>query len=357
MKIEQLENYIIFPNNTVVEAMQKIDSNGRGILFIVDELHKLLGVATDGDIRRWIIKTGKLNAKIETVMNPKPKYIFRKNINEAKKYMDENSITAIPVITSKGVISDIIFSNTEYSAEKNREKKLKSVPVVIMAGGKGTRLYPYTKILPKPLIPIGDIPIMERIIDKFRDFGVIDFYATINYRKNMIKSYFTDTEKDFEIKYVEENQPLGTAGSLRLIEEDFEQPFIVTNCDVLIHADYEDIYRYHIESENELTIVAALKNIVVPYGVISTSENGIVKSMEEKPKLSYFINTGMYILNPAVKNDIPQNTFYHMTDLTEKLLKANRKVGMYPISEDSFLDMGEFEEMHRMEKKLHLETK
>lgn len=186
--------------------------------------------------------------------------------------------------------------------------------------------------------------------------GVTDFYATVNYRKNMIKSYFTDTAKDYEIQYVEENQPLGTAGSLRLIEEDFEQPFIVTNCDILIHADYEDVYRYHRESGNELTIVSALKNIVVPYGVIHSSENGAVQSMEEKPKLSYFVNTGMYILNPELKKEIPENTFYHMTDLTDKLLKENRKVGMYPISEDSFLDMGEFEEMHRMEKKLDLKS-
>ena len=178
----------------------------------------------------------------------------------------------------------------------------------------------------------------------------------VNYRKNMIKSYFTDTAKDYEINYVEENQPLGTAGSLRLIEEEFEQPFIVTNCDILIHADYEDVYRYHRESGNELTIVSALKNIVVPYGVIHSSENGAVQSMEEKPKLSYFVNTGMYILNPELKKEIPENTFYHMTDLTDKLLKENRKVGMYPISEDSFLDMGEFEEMHRMEKKLDLKS-
>ena len=238
---------------------------------------------------------------------------------------------------------DILFEQEQKIEVREGSLSLDKVPVVIMAGGKGTRLYPYTKILPKPLIPIGDIPIMERIIDKFRDVGVTDFYATVNYRKNMIKSYFTDMVKDYEIKYVEENQPLGTAGSLRLIEEEFEQPFIVTNCDILIHADYEDVYRYHRESGNELTIVSALKNIVV-------------QSMEEKPKLSYFVNTGMYILNPELKKEIPEDTFYHMTDLTDKLLKENRKVGMYPISEDSFLDMGEFEEMHRMEKKLDLKS-
>ena len=163
-------------------------------------------------------------------------------------------------------------------------------------------------------------------------------------------------ERDYSIHYVEEDKPLGTAGSLQLIQNKFEKPFIVTNCDILIHADYEDIYRYHKESGNELTIVTALKNIVVPYGVVHSSENGVVQSMEEKPKLSYFVNTGMYILNPELKKEIPEDTFFHMTDLTDKLLKENRKVGMYPISEDSFLDMGEFEEMRRMEEKLNLKA-
>ena len=132
--------------------------------------------------------------------------------------------------------------------------------------------------------------------------------------------------------------------------------FHVTNCDILIHADYADIYKYHIESGNELTIVSALKNIVVPYGVIHSKENGMITSMEEKPKLSYFVNTGMYILNPDLLKEIPFDTFFHMTDLTDMLLKERKKVGMYPISEDSFLDMGEFEEMHRMEKKLNLKS-
>lgn len=227
---------------------------------------------------------------------------------------------------------------------------------MIMAGGKGTRLYPYTKILPKPLIPIGDIPIMERIIGKFCEFGTTQFYATVNYRKNMIRSYFSEISKTYSLEYVEEDKPLGTAGSLQLIKEEFSQPFIVTNCDILIHADYEDIYRYHKEAGNELTIVTALKNIEVPYGVIHSSENGAVQSMEEKPKLSYFVNTGMYILNPALKKEIPEDTFFHMTDLADKLLAENRRVGMYPISEDSFLDMGEFEEMHRMEEKLNLKS-
>ena len=356
MKTEQLITFLIYPESTVVEAMQKIDANAKGILFVADKNRKLVGVITDGDIRRWLIKTGDLQGIVERIMNKNPKVIYRKDIALAKEFMVKHAITALPVVNAKGIISDILFRGVIEEEERKAGHSLEEVSVVIMAGGKGTRLYPYTKVLPKPLIPIGDIPIMERIIDKFRDYGVKNFFATVNYRKNMIKSYFSEALMDCEIAYVEEDKPLGTAGSLSLIEQEFEKPFIVTNCDILIHADYDDIYRYHEEAGNELTIVTALKNIVVPYGVVHSTENGAIQSMEEKPKLSYFVNTGMYILNPELLKDIPQDTFFHMTDLANKLLAEGRKVGMYPISEDSFLDMGEFEEMHRMETKLNLKS-
>ncbi len=356
MKTEQLMPFLISPDSTVVEAMQHIDRNARGILFVADEQLKLLGVITDGDIRRWLIQTGELKAPISKLMNTAPKKITRKEQAGAREFMIRNSITALPVVTVKGIISDILFRDETKEIHKKPKGLLKDVPVVIMAGGKGTRLYPYTKILPKPLIPIGDIPIMERIIGKFCEYGVQNFYATVNYRKNMIRSYFSELTTEYGLQYVEEDKPLGTAGSLQLIREAFDRPFIVTNCDILIHADYEDIYHYHEEAGNELTIVTALKNIEVPYGVIHSSENGMVESMEEKPKLSYFVNTGMYILNPELKDEIPENTFFHMTDLADKLLAEHRRVGMYPISEDSFLDMGEFEEMRRMEEKLNLKS-
>lgn len=355
MDKEQLKAFLGTEELTIVEAMQRIDANAHGILFVVDGEGRILGSATDGDIRRWIIKTGKLDACLAEVMNKNPKTIYPKEKKNAVKYMEKQQVQALPIVNAKGRVENIILASEKKIEEDNPDKKsLDKVPVVIMAGGKGTRLYPYTKILPKPLIPIGDIPIMERIIDKFRDFGVSEFYATVNYRKNMIKSYFSEMVPNYSIQYVEEDKPLGTAGSLRLLEKGFSMPFIVTNCDILIHGNYADIYRHHIESGKALTVVAALKNIVVPYGVLHSKENGTLISLEEKPKLSYFINTGMYILSPEVLERIPEDTFFHMTDLIDVLLKEGESVGMYPISEDSFLDMGEFEEMRRMEKKLNL---
>ena len=357
MKSEQLTAFVINNRATIVEAMQKIDLNAKGILFIVDDNFKLLGVVTDGDVRRWLIKTGNLQSPVNEIMNKKPKLIYRKDAAKAQEVMEKYMITALPVVSAKGILKDIILKAQKSEKEASIVKEiLEDISVVIMAGGKGTRLYPYTKILPKPLIPIGDIPIMERIIERFCDYGVKKFFATVNYRKNMIKSYFSEQEKNYNIEYIEEEKPLGTAGSLQLIQDTFDKPFIVTNCDILIDADYADIYKYHVDSKNELTIVSALKNIVVPYGVIRSKENGAVISMEEKPKLSYFVNTGMYVLNPELLHKIPQNTFFHMTDLSDMLLKEGKKVGMYPISEESFLDMGEFEEMRRMEQKLNLKS-
>lgn len=338
---------------SVVEAMQKIDHNAKGILFILDAKEKVIGSLSDGDIRRWLIRTGELQANVTGIMNRNLKFRYSGKEENALLEMRKQKIKALPIVDADRHMIKILFdsdASEEILLKKNTN--LKDVPVVIMAGGQGTRLYPYTKILPKPLIPIGDIPIIERIINKFIDFGAKDYYVTVNYKKGMIKSYFAELSPEYSVSYVEENNPLGTAGSLRLINKRFERPIFVTNCDILIHADYANLYEYHRKSGNVMTIVTALKNIVVPYGVLKSKEQGIVTSMEEKPKLSYFVNTGMYILNPEVIERIPENRMFHMTDLADELLKTGDQVGMYPISEDSFLDMGEFEEMKRMEEKL-----
>ena len=337
----------------IVEAMEKIDLNARGILFIINDKEELSGVVTDGDIRRWLIKTANLEAEVSQLMNKNPKFLYKADKTKVLAYMKEKKVHALPIIDNQNRIVDVALDDDENNTCVN-SNALSKVPVIIMAGGKGTRLYPYTKILPKPLIPIGDIPILERIINRFCEYGASEYYMTVNYKKGMIKAHFAELQPEYSIEYVEEDRPLGTGGSIKLIKKKFDTPVVVTNCDTLIEADYEDIYRYHKESGNALTIVSALKNFEVPYGVLKTAEKGIVQAFEEKPKLSYFINTGMYIVNPEALEEIPEDTFFHMTHLAEKLMAEGQQVGIYPISEESFLDMGEFEEMRRMEEKLNI---
>ena len=351
----KLSLYVAKNDINVVEAMQKIDKGSKGILFITNNEDSLIGCITDGDIRRWLIKTADLSATADAFMHEDPKFIFKADDVDIQKYLKQHSISALPIVDLEKKIINIVFRNDTISSyETYRNSELKNVSVVIMAGGKGTRLYPYTKILPKPLIPIGEVPIIERIVNRFVHYGAMDFYFTVNYKKGMIKSYFDDLNPEYSVTYVEEHKPLGTGGSLKLITKKFDKPIFVTNCDILIEADLADVYRQHLVSGNAITVVASLKNIVIPYGVLEVGKQGLISAMKEKPSISHFINTGMYILNPELLDYIPDDTFYHMPQLLEDVMAKGMKVGIYPLSEDAFLDMGEFEEMKRMEEKLRV---
>ncbi len=352
----QINKFLGNESLSMVEAMQKIDINAKGILFIVTEDNVLVGTVTDGDIRRAIIRTGNLDLCVGDVMNHSPQSVRQGEQKKAYEMIENLQLNAVAVTDAGKKLTDIIFKEeSEAGLPKENVNVLKDVPVVVMAGGKGTRLYPYTKILPKPLIPMGDIPVVERIMDRFSRYGTESFYMTVNYRKNMIKSYLSE-QASYNIAFIEEEKPLGTAGSLGMLSGKINIPFFVTNCDILVNADYGEIYRYHMKTGNMATIVSALKSIEVPYGVVQSNGNGNVSALEEKPHLSYFVNTGMYILSPGCFKYIPEDTFFHMTDLLGRLLDEEQGIGMYPVSEESFLDMGEWEELQRMEQKLKQNT-
>lgn len=344
---------IIDKNITVIEAMRKLDLCAKKILLVVEN-NRLCGVVTDGDIRRWILKNGDLNEKVEKIMNKKPIILNLKRKNKALDLMLEHNIEAIPLVDDNGILKSIVFWN---ELDKDNVKKVEKIdiPVVIMAGGKGTRLHPYTNILPKPLIPIGDTPIIERIINKFNEFGCTNFYLTVNYKKNMIKSYFGEMERNYEITYIEEEKPLGTGGSLYLLKDKIKTTFFVSNCDILVDADYVDILKKHKEDRNKITMVTSLKVFEVPYGVIQLDDNGEVQKVVEKPKHTYLVNTGFYVLEPETINDIPQNEFFDLPSLFEFYLKKGEKVGVYPISEGSWMDMGQFDNLQDMLKRLNIQ--
>ncbi len=350
----KVSNYISTKDTIITDAMKKIDAGAKGILFVVDDDEHLIGCVTDGDIRRWLIETGDLSATIQCCMSSHPKFVTEEvDASNYSSILDKYQIKMLPVLDINRKIVDIVCEKKGPESHRDvNAKSLRDVPVVIMAGGKGTRLYPYTKILPKPLIPIGDVPIIERIIDRFAAYGADKFWLTVNYKKGMIKSYFDELNPSYDLVYVEETQPLGTGGSLCLIEEKFSKPVIVTNCDILIETELDDIYQQHVEEGNDITIVAAMKNTTIPYGVLNIKEQGVVEGIEEKPVYSHLINTGMYVVNQDMLDLIPKDKFYHMTNLVEDAISRGYKVGMYPVGEDSFLDMGEIEEMKRMEQRL-----
>ena len=224
------------------------------------------------------------------------------------------------------------------------DKKL-NLPVVIMAGGRGTRLAPLTNVWPKPLIPVNQKTIVEDIMDRFVEVGCNDFYLSVNYKAEVIQQYFDNLNYPFyKITYIREKKPLGTAGSLYLLKDKIQSTFFVSNCDILIEEDYAAIYEYHRTHQNEITIVAAIKSFSIPYGTIETGDGGQLKSIQEKPEFSFKINTGMYILEPNLLQEIPKNNFLHITTLIEKLHQEGRKVGVFPVSEGSWKDIGNWEE-------------
>ncbi len=342
-----LNNYIVSENEPILDVLKKIDKNGKGIVFICDN-NKLLASVTDGDIRRYIINNGNLDNTIKNIGNYKPHYIYEhKNINY-KNYMEENGITSLPVLDKNNNIVNIKF----LKKDKNFSNNKIDVPVVIMAGGKGTRLKPYTNILPKPLIPIGEKTITEHIIDSFEKYGCNNFYMIVNYKKNFIKTYFYEIDK--KISFIDEEQFLGTGGGLYFIKDIVKDTMFLTNCDVLIDYDYSKILDKHKKSGNIATVVCVEKNQNLSYGVMELDENGNIIEMKEKPKFSFVINTGVYIIEPEFLQCIPENTFIHITDVIEKCIKDGKNVGTYILQEQDWLDMGQFDELEKMKERLEI---
>lgn len=342
-----LSDFMVTEEQTVLEVMQAIDNNARGIAFVCRD-KQLLGVVTDGDIRRFILRSGDLNSHIKDIANYQPRYVLDDEAIDYDAYMRKFSITALPVVNREHQIITIHFL---YHKKSARNVNL-NVPVVIMAGGKGTRLYPYTQILPKPLIPIGDKTITELIMDHFEEFGCKHFDMIVNYKKNFIKSFFIDNEIKRDIDFIEEADFYGTGGGLRLLEGKYSDTLFVTNCDIIIEEDYSKMLDYHKEQKNIITIVSASKNMVLPYGTIELTEDGRVNKLTEKPSFSFLTNTGFYIIEPRFIERIPKDTFIHITDVIQSCIDSGEKVGVYPISAHAWMDMGQMDELQKMRERL-----
>lgn len=338
----------ILPDASIKEALKKLDKTAEKTLFVVDNQNKLLGTITDGDIRRYILKTGTIEGKIEEVYNKNPIKIFKTefNIEKVKSIMLKNKIEVIPVLDENNRVVDYYTWQELFSETLQDERKFLSIdiPVVIMAGGKGTRLDPLTKILPKPIIPIGEKTMVEYIIDNFKKFGIKHFCLILNYKGAMIEAYFNSIEKDYQIEFIWEKEFLGTAGGIKLLENKITGDFIVSNCDILVKADFYDVYNYHKDNGSFLTSITSIQHHKIPYGVVNIQNGGEIKNIEEKPEYTFQINTGVYFLNSKIFKYIPLNKYFDMPELIKSLIKDNKKVLAYPVNESDYIDMGQWEE-------------
>ena len=349
--------YLISGEKKIKDVIKLLDSVNRNCLIVVDLKKHVIGTITDGDIRRSLLRNKNINTKLKSVCNKNYLYFGRNyKINNIKEiFLDKkNNIKIIPIIDeNKKIIK--IFTPKSFDKKKYLyNKKLKSIKVVIMAGGKGKRLWPVTTVLPKPLIPIGESTLIENIMSKFKSQGLNKFLITINYKKELIKAYFKDSLSNLHINFLEEKKPLGTAGSLFFLQKFKPQDYFVTNCDNIIDIDYGNIFEFHIQKKSDLTIVGNTKNINISYGQILLDDTGQFLELKEKPKIKILINSGLYVLGKKVIKIIPKNMKLDMNQLISMCKSKGLKVDVYPIEDKSWVDVGQWKEYKKLSKSIEL---
>lgn len=344
----RIENIIINAEASIIDTLKVMDKRDKKMLLVFKQ-DNFLSVVSIGDVQRAILKALPLESEIEGILRKNICVAYQEESQESiKEKMLKNKIECMPILDEDNKLVNVLFWEDLFENQKRLKSNLE-IPVVIMAGGKGTRLRPLTNIIPKPLIPIGDKTMLEEIMDRFVEVGCKKYFLSVNYKVNTIKHYFEELQnKNYDISYFQEEKPLGTAGSMYLLKGKINTTFFVSNCDIIINQDLEEIYKYHKENANDITMVSALKHYKIPYGTINTGVNGVLESMSEKPELTYQINTGVYILEPHVLDSIPENSFYHITSLIEDLKNKGKRVGVFPISEGSWKDIGQWDEYLKM---------
>lgn len=332
-------------NQTLIQALKKMDEMGIKSLLVLEDNNKFIGIISIGDIQRAIIKNISLNNKVANVLraNPRIGYAGMK-LEQIKEEMIKYRMEFMPIIDKENKIQKVYFWDELFVEKKLPPKKKFNLPVIIMAGGLGTRLKPLTNVLPKPLIPIGQKSNIEEIFDRFGNHGCNHFYISVNFKAELVEFYLSMQNLPYSLEYFKEDKPLGTAGSLSLLKEKIDKTFFVTNCDILIEQDYSEILEFHRNNNNEITMVAVIKHYPITYGLIESGNNGELVSLIEKPELTFKINSGMYILEPHLLKEIPEKKIFHITNLITNLKHRHGKIGVFPVSEGSWKDIGGWED-------------
>lgn len=326
---------------TIKESLEIIDTGTMRIAIVIDDNNILLGTLNDGDIRRALLNGYTLDTEIKNIYHTTPIVCM---INDSKDYIIQKAIKhntyQIPIVDNNNKLHDVLNLAT-LLINTNRNNK-----VILMAGGLGSRLKPLTNNTPKPLLKVGQKPILETIIEKFSDYGFKNIIISVNYKSQMIKDYFGDGSNfGVNIEYLEEDKRLGTAGALSLIKEKINKPFFVMNADLLTNVNFIHLLDYHFSENAIATMCVREYDFQVPYGVV-TMDNSKIKSITEKPVHKFFVNAGIYLLSPKILNLIPSETFYDMPTLFENLLKNNENVLSFPIHE-YWLDIGKIVDYER----------
>lgn len=340
-RADLLEKVEVRPEVPIVSALEQMDRAACQILLVTDDEKRLLGTVTDGDVRRALLAGKDLHAPITTIMNPNPRVLPQgASRDEARRFMVENSIRQVPLVDrKKRVVGLILWEDILRPRVESRPEA-----VVIMAGGQGTRLDPFTKILPKPMIPLRDRPIIEVIMDRFYSQGFGRFILCLGYKAEIVRLYFTGESRPYITEFVQEDEPLGTAGALSLLDERLDQTFVVTNCDIIVELDYPQLIEYHREHGYDMTVVGALKEFIVPYGVLHARDGEF--RMEEKPNFHFLVNTGLYVLEPSVLQLLEANKRIDMPELINMVKGAGMSIGVYP-HYGRWFDIGQWEEYQR----------
>ena len=342
-KIKNINIFFVSPNTSIENIYKKFNKIGKRCLLVMNRKKHLIGTISEGDVRKAILKGATLKEKILKIYNKNPFTVIQDEyqIAQIEKKFSKDNLDLIPVVQQDQVV-DILFWDMFISTEV-KIKKI-STPVVIMAGGKGSRLDPFTKVLPKPLIPIQNSTIIERVINSFVRYGINNFYFTLNYKSKLIKAYFEELNVKQKINFIIENHPLGTAGALSKLKNQKYNNFIVTNCDTLVDIDIPALLKFHNDGKFDISLIILSKKYTVPYGVCKIDTKGHLESITEKPEMDLLVNTGVYVLNKKIINLIPNNKYLDMPDLIKKTLKSNKKIGIFPIDEKSWIDIGQWSE-------------
>lgn len=324
----------VYKTQTIKDVLQIIDKGAMKIAIVLDENKKVIGTITDGNIRRGLLKGLNLNSSIETIYSKEPTLA---SINESKEEVIQKAISKklyqIPIVDDTGYLVGIEDLATLLTVTNKRNR------VILMAGGLGTRLRPLTEDVPKPLLKVGNQPILETIIKNFVKYGFVNITISLNYKAEMIKQYFGDgSQLGANIDYIEETKRLGTAGALSLIKNRPQEPFFVMNADLLTNVNFSHLLDFHMNEDSIATMCVREYDFQVPYGVIETKESKIT-SIKEKPIQTFFVNAGIYSLSPKVFEYIPKNSFYDMPTLFNDMMADNHSMISFPIHE-YWLDIG-----------------